>query len=298
MLGIISTREEIVKKTICVTSKNVPLACFTLLFVLSSVSLGQTTRPTDEPTTQPVLTLAQQISTLDSLIDSRVNPPTPEDRGKLAMQRFQLRQQLSQEEAITNAPRLAAAKRTQPAKQLLALRPDAPAAAKKYFAALEKALGGKKIWTADVQGALATAKMTAWEVAKRTDQYAPRSRFGYEAGGVGVVGLKVLRDNPEGDTFKVLQVIDEQNFIATVSYSWWRKPTMENPSSLDELSLDEPVWVSGFSTAGFIDGKKNVLGGEMIQVVGTKQYSSNLGVKTVLLIQPFDIKPYLVQAGP
>ena len=71
------------KKTIIrVASKNVSLASLTLLLVLAGVSSGQTT----EPATQPALTLEQQISALDSILNNRVNPPAPDDRVKLAMQ--------------------------------------------------------------------------------------------------------------------------------------------------------------------------------------------------------------------
>lgn len=102
------------KTTICVASQNASFACL-VLFVLSAASSGQTT----EPATQPALTLEQQIRVLDSILDNRINPPTPDDRVKLATQKLQLKQQLAQE----GAAKLATAKRIQPSP-----RPTAPPA--------------------------------------------------------------------------------------------------------------------------------------------------------------------------
>lgn len=134
--------------TIRVVSKTMLLAYLAAWLVLSAALSAQTTRPTDEPTTQPVLTLEQQISALDSLIDSRVNPPTPDDRAKLAMQRLQLRQQLSQEQAIMNAPRLAAEKAARDAKA---------AADKAKIEEMKKAIAPAERANLDKQETIATA---------------------------------------------------------------------------------------------------------------------------------------------
>ena len=142
-------REEIVRKTtIRVASKNMPLACLTFLLILSGVSLGQTTQPADEPTTRPVLTVEQQIAALDATLNNRTSPPTSDERAKLAMQRFQLRQQLSQEQAIMNAPRLAADK---------AARDARAAAEKAKIEEIRKAMSPAESADLDKQDAIATA---------------------------------------------------------------------------------------------------------------------------------------------
>lgn len=73
-------------------------ACLSFTIPLSGASPG----PTTEPATQPSLTLEEQIAALDGQLNSRVIQLTPDDRIKLAQQKFQLKQRLAQERAGAN----------------------------------------------------------------------------------------------------------------------------------------------------------------------------------------------------
>ena len=132
--------------------------------------------------------------------------------------------------------------------------------------------------------------------------------YGYMVGVIGVIGANRLNGTQLGnagakdfalgkcmrkDYLEVLQIIDDNNFLAAVHCH-----DGSLPSDDAESTMDAPVWVSGFCTKGFSAGKKNVLQGEMIAVVGTKDYEGSGGTKTVLLIKPFDIKRYLASATP
>lgn len=107
---------------------------------------------------------------------------------------------------------------------------------------------------------------------------------GYQVGTIGAI---------KPHHFKVLQVIDKSNFVASVIYQNQVNYTDGRTYQRGE-SRDEPVWVSGFDTTGFVDGQI-VLDEKMIQITGTKQYNSLAGVKTVLLIQPCDVNSYLIK---
>ena len=52
-----------------------------------------------------------------------------------------------------------------------------------------------------------------------------------------------------------------------------------------------PVWLTGVSTAGVVDGAKHTLT-TAVRVAGTKQYQSLAGPRTVFLLEHFDLTPY------
>lgn len=71
--------------------------------------------------------------------------------------------------------------------------------------------------------------------------------------------------------FTILQVADKNNMLI--------RPT-NNP--------DMPMWIENYSTEGMMDGKE-VTTDQAFEIVGTKQYKTLTGQKTVLLLHPLDL---------
>jgi len=85
------------------------------------------------------------------------------------------------------------------------------------------------------------------------------------------------------------QVVDENNVICKLIET---KPSVVNVNGLSvgmTPELSETIWLTNFDTTGLVDGKI-VKCNRPLKVSGTKTYHTNLGYKTVFLLEPYQIE--------
>jgi len=97
-------------------------------------------------------------------------------------------------------------------------------------------------------------------------------------------------------SLKVSQVVDDLNVIGEVRWSADRRYKIEGPNGAEFTKwerLEELVWIGNMSTEGMIDDASYAVP-KVFEVTGTKRYPTALGgTKTVHLIEPVDMTPYV-----
>lgn len=96
-------------------------------------------------------------------------------------------------------------------------------------------------------------------------------------------------DDKEQNHYKVVQIIDGQNMLIE-GHDGDVSLKISDEVTLPQYVRGEAlVWVSGVSTEGIVDDSYTKLG-QVFEVIGTKQYQTALGSKTVFEISPFPIQ--------
>lgn len=80
---------------------------------------------------------------------------------------------------------------------------------------------------------------------------------------------------------RIIQIIDQRNAVAALEW---------NHAFIAEIRRDTSnkadIWMTDYDTAGKVDGRRESM---LVEVVGTKQYESTGGMRTVLLVKPFEM---------
>lgn len=111
--------------------------------------------------------------------------------------------------------------------------------------------------------------------------------------------LKVGSIGANPGSFKIQQVIDKNNSIATISYiRYFMGYTRQRPKASDipvlqsEIITMGPIWLEGKDTTEFVDGAHVIIGkNEVFHVSDTVSH----GASTIYKIKPIDIESLLSQ---
>jgi hypothetical protein len=107
---------------------------------------------------------------------------------------------------------------------------------------------------------------------------------------VGDVGTK------PGDGARVEQVINANEMIVSIEYSWVEASAVGNRPVYTMRSSSQAVWLKGCATKDAVTGKPFTLPKALV-VTGTKQYDNLAGsTTTVPIVEPYDVKPFEVWA--
>jgi len=104
----------------------------------------------------------------------------------------------------------------------------------------------------------------------------------------GDIGRLSGNSTEGGNSFRVLQVLDDENMLITTSRGQL-SDTFVTESGENLISKEVTVWVSGVPTEGIVDDSFVRLS-QLFEVKGTKKYDSNAGGSAVLEIAPFSIQ--------
>lgn len=92
---------------------------------------------------------------------------------------------------------------------------------------------------------------------------------------------------------EVQQVIDGRNFLLGANISDRRSDEYLRGGGLPATSTKRHLlWVTGFSTAGLVDGQKITIPG-VFRIRGTRQYTTARATNTIFELEPFDVGAYL-----
>lgn len=118
------------------------------------------------------------------------------------------------------------------------------------------------------------------------NRFVPRisNLFEIEVGDAG----KFVSAKYQNHYCEVLQVIDESNALVLPVFNSDRTGLLDG-----EVRKGDAFWLRGIPTKGFVDGKLAVFNG-VFYVSGTTRYGTIAGAeRTVLLMELFDVRPYL-----
>jgi hypothetical protein len=146
---------------------------------------------------------------------------------------------------------------------------------------LEKQKAIKEALTAKSKAARAkvASKKSQAGSEKKNENYEPDIMLGYiskpEVGETGLLNAYYDGESIDSITFhgfKILQIIDANNVLGLLNIG-------------DGKGKNEIIWLK-ISTEGMVDDRIYRTGDQYFEVIGTKQYETLLGQKTVIVLKP------------
>lgn len=95
------------------------------------------------------------------------------------------------------------------------------------------------------------------------------------------------------EKIRVVQVTGTRSMLAEIHYQYVRGVER---SGIQDMAIGKAdVWIEGVDTSNMVDDQ-NVVLDRVMEVDGTKHYDSRVGLRTVFLLKPIDLKQYLEPA--